>query len=77
MKIEVYAALKDFFEKEFTISLSLQTIAELKEYLIQKNIAAEQLLSICRFAVNDEFVDINYKLKPNDHIHIIPPSSGG
>ena len=77
MKIEVYAVLKDYFDKEFSIDAPISTVAELKEMLIHQNADAINVLKLCRFAVNDEFVQDNYELKPDDNIHIIPPSSGG
>jgi len=77
MNIEVYAVLKDFFDKEFSIDAPISTVAELKEMLIHQNADATKVLQLCRFAVNDEFVQDNYELQPDDNIHIIPPSSGG
>lgn len=76
MKIQVFAALKDYFEKEFIVE-SFDNISALKEYLIAENERSEKILNLCRFAVNNEFVDLNYTIKPNDTISIIPPSSGG
>ncbi|MGG9972584.1 MoaD/ThiS family protein [Ferruginibacter sp. SUN002] len=77
MKVEVYAVLKDFFEKEFSIDAPISTVAELREMLIHQNADAKNILQLCRFAVKDEFVNDQYELKPDDNIHIIPPSSGG
>jgi molybdopterin synthase sulfur carrier subunit len=77
MRVQVFAALKDFFDKEFEADESIRTLAELRRSLILSNPAAENILNNCRFAVDEEFVDMNYKLKTNDTIAIIPPSSGG
>ena len=77
MKIEVYAVLKDYFEKEFTLQRSLHDINDLRSFLIDKNPKAAAVLTTSRFAVDNEFVDNNYILKENDHISIMPPSSGG
>ena len=77
MTIEVYAVLKDYFDKEFSIDAPISTIAELKEMLIHQYADATNILQLCRFAVNDEFVNNDYELKQDDNIHIIPPSSGG
>ena len=77
MRVQVFAALKDFFDKEFEADESIKTLAELRRSLILSNPAAENILNNCRFAVDEEFVDMNYKLKTNDTIAIIPPSSGG
>ena len=77
MKIEVYAVLKDYFEKEFTLQQSFKNINDLRSFLIDKNPEAVGILTISRFAVNNEIVENNYILKENDHISIMPPSSGG
>lgn len=77
MKIQVYAVLKDYFEKEFTLVNSFSDINALKTFLIDRNPEAEQLLNISRFAVEDEFVGNDYILNEHDNISIMPPSSGG
>lgn len=77
MTVKVYAVLKDYFEQEFLVDASVNSIEELRALLLQKNPASENILAICRFAVNDIFVDNNFELQANDSIHIIPPSSGG
>jgi molybdopterin synthase sulfur carrier subunit len=77
MKIEVFAVLKDFYDKQFTIGEALKDIHELKRYLIKQKPEAEGILRACRFAVNDELVGSHYNLKTDDRISVIPPSSGG
>lgn len=77
MRVQVFAALKDFFDKEFEADNNLKTLVELRQALILQKPEAEKILNNCRFAVDEEFVDMNYKLKTHDIIAIIPPSSGG
>lgn len=77
MRVQVYAALKDFFDKEFETKENVKTLADLRRYLILSRPEAEVILNNCRFAVDEEFVDMNHKLKAHDTIAIIPPSSGG
>ncbi|RYY28082.1 MAG: hypothetical protein EOP41_03435 [Sphingobacteriaceae bacterium] len=77
MTIEVFAVLKDYFDKEFQLQSSAKNILELKQQLIVQNPEAANVLQLCRFAVHDEFVNSDYKINPNDTITIIPPSSGG
>ncbi|MEJ6980466.1 MoaD/ThiS family protein [Pedobacter sp. P351] len=77
MKIEVYAILKEYFEKEFTLQQSFNDINDLKSFLIDKNPEAAGVLNISRFAVDEEFVDNDFRLNENDSISIMPPSSGG
>ncbi len=77
MKIQVFAVLKDFFNKEFELQEDIINIPGLKERLIQLNPAAASLLNICRFAVKDDFIDNDFQLQQHDTIYIIPPGSGG
>ena len=77
MKIQVFAVLKDYFEKEFELTGDIKNTTSLTERLSKSNPAVTGMLSICRFAVNDEFIDNDYQLKQDDTICIIPPSSGG
>lgn len=77
MKVQVFAALKDYYDKEFELTEDVKNVAELKEQLAKVNASATNMLQKCRFAVDDEFVDTSYQLKKNDVVSVIPPSSGG
>ncbi len=77
MKIHVYAALKDHFEPEFELEGAVQNTDELKLRLQALNADATELLQSCRFAVEEGFIDNGFKLKENDTVIVIPPSSGG
>lgn len=77
MKLVMYALMKDYFEPELQIEESVLNIDELKQLLLQRNTDVENILSICRFAVNDWFIDNTFQLKHDDIVSIIPPSSGG
>jgi molybdopterin converting factor small subunit len=77
MRVQVFAALKDHFDKEFELDTLVSNTEELKEVLIHKNPSTANILSSCRFVVDDSFIDEAFKLKPDDTIAVIPPSSGG
>ena len=77
MKVEVFAVLKDHFDKKFDVNESIATPEQLRSFLIRSKPEAKDVLGNCRFVVNDEFVEMNFKLNPNDSIVILPPSSGG
>jgi molybdopterin synthase sulfur carrier subunit len=77
MKIHVYAALKDHFEPEFELTDAGRNTDELKARLQAMNAEAAELLKTCRFAVEDGFIDNEFKLHDHDTVIIIPPSSGG
>ncbi len=69
--------MKDYFDKEFEVAGKVQDVEALRQHLLELNGAAGNMLKICRFAVDDEFVDPGYQLKENDTVCVIPPSSGG
>lgn len=77
MKFEVFAALKDYFEAEFELTTNATSVEVVKAILANLQPAASDMLTMCRFAVNDEFIDNDFQLKENDIVSIIPPSSGG
>ena len=77
MTIQVYAALKDYFDPEFEITDPIRSVEELSTFLLKRNPGAQSIMPVCRFAVNDVFVDSQFQLQAHDAIHIIPPSSGG
>ncbi len=77
MKIEVFAALKDYFDGEFEVTTNASSIEAVKAILVNLQPSAIDVLNTCRFAVNDEFIDNDFQLQESDTISIIPPSSGG
>ncbi|MEO6000450.1 MAG: MoaD/ThiS family protein [Chitinophagaceae bacterium] len=77
MRVQVFAILKDYFDKEFELHENIHDMPALRERLIQFNPAAAGILNSCRFAVKDEFIDNDFQLAENDTIYIIPPGSGG
>ena len=77
MKVQVFAVLKEYFDKEFELHENIHNIPALKERLVQFSPPASGILNSCRFAVNDEFIDNDFQLAENDTIYIIPPGSGG
>ena len=77
MTVRVFAGVKDYFAKEFEVFAPIPDTDALKEHLLELNPAASEMLGICRFAVNDEFIDNLSQLNEHDTICILPPGSGG
>ncbi len=77
IQIQVFAVLKDYFKQEFVLRGDLTTIGELKSELERLNPSSKKILQACRFAVNDSFVSVDYKLNEYDKVVVLPPSSGG
>ncbi|MDX5584403.1 MAG: MoaD/ThiS family protein [Aureibaculum sp.] len=80
MKITVllFGIIRDLIG-ENTLKLDLEkaiSIGQLKQNLLKKynNLQQHSNFSI---AVNEEYVDLNYVLQPNDVVALIPPVSGG
>ena len=80
MKITVllFGIIRDIIG-ENTLKLDLEkaiSIGQLKQDLLKKynNLRQYSNFSI---AVNEEYVDLNYVLQPNDVVALIPPVSGG
>ena len=77
MRVTVYAVLKDYFDSSFNLEENLSSVEELKNKLEQIKPQSASVLNASRFAVNDEFVNLDFKIKEDDSISILPPSSGG
>ena len=77
MRVTVYAVLKDYFDSSFLVEETLSSVEELKNKLEQIKPQSAAILNACRFAVNDEFVNLDFKIKQDDSISILPPASGG
>lgn len=77
MKIEVFAALKNYFSKEFEIADQLETVADLRQHLRNMNPSSSQLINMCRFVVQEDLVTDSHSLHGTDHVVVLPPSSGG
>ena len=77
MKIQVFAVLKEYFDKEFELADDIKDIGELKTRLSCLNQEADGVLNISRFAINNEFVNSDHVIQAHDTICIFPPSSGG
>jgi molybdopterin synthase sulfur carrier subunit len=76
MKIHVYAALKEYFQPEFELAGEVRDTDDLKARLLAINSQADVVLSTCRFAVEDGFIDPGFQLKGHNTVVIIPSGSG-
>ena len=80
MKITVllFGIIRDIVG-ENTLELDLEKailIGQLKQDLLKKYINLQKYSNFS-IAVNEEYVDLNYVLQPNDIVALIPPVSGG
>jgi sulfur-carrier protein len=78
IKIKVFATLKDYFETEFEMDINEGlTVQDVIDVIMIKNSFALPILSKCRVAINENFVQGDYNVQKNEELFIIPPSSGG
>ncbi len=78
VKVHVFANLKDYFESNINMEVPENaTLDNVVQNMITLNPKSEALLSICRIAINDTFVNSVHLLKDDEEVFFIPPSSGG
>lgn len=78
VEVQLFAALTDFFDRKVDVEvMEDSTVNALIDALEKENPKATGLLKDCRFAVDENFVDLNYALSNGEKIFILPPSSGG
>lgn len=76
--IETFAMLKEYLSPKFEMNITnAYTIKELKKELQKINPASAELISMCRFSINNQFINEDKIIEENDTVFIIPPSSGG
>lgn len=78
IKIVCFAGLRKYFGSEATVNLeSGATYSKVIDELIDLKPDAKQILTSSRIAVNEEFVPLNERIKAENTLFLIPPSSGG
>lgn len=78
VKIKCFAGLRKFFGSEVTVLVEPDSsYIKVIEALQLLNPEATEILSSCRIAVNEDFVQLSETMKQEDTLFLIPPSSGG
>ena len=78
VKIKCFAGLRKFFGSEVTLLVEPDSsYIKVIEALQLLNPEATEILSSCRIAVNEDFVQLSETMKQEDTLFLIPPSSGG
>ena len=78
LKIRTYASVKEILGDNIELEMERGcTIEGLRKKIISMKPEAAGLINICRFAVNESIVNDKTQIKEDEHVHIIPPASGG
>jgi molybdopterin converting factor small subunit len=78
IKITCFAGLRKFFGSETTVHVEPGvSYSKVLDELKLLNPEAAEILSSCRIAVNEKFVQFSEPLKQENSLYLIPPSSGG
>ena len=77
--VRFFAAAKDAAKQsEATIELPAASIADdVLTYFVSRYPSMKELRSFIRIAVNEAYVNLDFKLSNGDDVAIIPPVSGG
>lgn len=80
MKVEIqtFGKLKDYFDDSFELEIPEEsTVQETVEALKKIHTEAGDLLNHCRYALDEEIVDAQFRLHAGAVVCLFPPSSGG
>jgi molybdopterin synthase sulfur carrier subunit len=78
IKVKVFAAMKDYFDPDFEMEVDPNiSVADLFNILMIRQPFVLPVLIKSRVAINENFVKSDHFLKEDDHVYILPPSSGG
>ena len=77
VKVKYFSIVKERIGKnEENLSFS-GSVKEFREFLKKRYPELGDVWDSVRFAVNEEYVDEDFKLSDNDNVAVIPPVSGG
>ena len=78
LKIVCFAGLRKYFGSETTVPVEPGApYSKVIDELIALKPEARKILTSSRIAVNEQFVPLTEKIKPEKPLFLIPPSSGG
>ena len=79
LKIKLFAAAAQTINNDHVrvVCETPLTISALKPLLIAQHPALEPILPYCRFAVDHEFIPVEYAITADHELALIPPVSGG
>ncbi len=78
VEVVCFAGLRKYFGSGITVSVeSGASYSEIIDEMVRMKPDAEEVLTTCRIAVNEEFISPEETVKSERTLILIPPSSGG
>lgn len=78
IKIICFAGLRKYFGSETIVVVEPDSnYSKVIDQMKLLNPEADEILSSCRIAVNEQFVRLDEPMKSEETLFLIPPSSGG
>jgi len=77
VEIRYFSVLREKLRKEKEEIEFEGSVSELRKFLIKKYPELKNFINSVRFAVNEEYVDEDYRVSDGDRVALIPPVSGG
>jgi len=79
IKVRLFAALHELLgQREVTLEVSEgATIDDLRDRLVEEHPVVRKFVPVLVWAVNEEYVPSEHRLRDGDEVALIPPISGG
>lgn len=76
--IHTFAILKEKMPAKFDVDVGANTkVSGVIESIIAQHPDCLELMTSCRVAINEEFVNRDFKITEGTNLYLLPPSSGG
>jgi len=77
IKLLYFAILREKLGRQEEMLEFSGSVGELRKLLVEREPHLEDVLKVCLFAVNQEYVGEDFILKGGETVAVIPPVSGG
>ncbi|ADC89892.1 thiamineS protein [Thermocrinis albus DSM 14484] len=77
MEIFYFSVLKEKLGKDRESLEFSGKVEDLRRFLEERYPHVRDILVLCRFAVNEEYVSDHHTLRGDERVAVIPPVSGG
>jgi molybdopterin synthase sulfur carrier subunit len=77
IKLLYFAILREKLGKQEEMLEFFGSVGELRKLLVEREPHLADVLKVCLFAVNQEYVEEDFILKGGETVAVIPPVSGG